>query len=191
MTLHRALRVVLVLAGVGLMGSGLLWGFHPTPLMDLTGIEAVDAMSRNMLKSDMGGGLIGTSVLFIMAGIRGGIWTRATLVLVSSYLLVRSVSAVVDGPTPLALVGITVEADPTVAVGSASSSGGGSSAGAIVGGIIGGLAVLALLAGGYALHVKRARLKMRKSIHAAAAPEEAPPVTKKTSKTPGVVSTPT
>ena len=58
MTLHRALRVVLVLAGVGLMGSGLLWGFHPTPLMDLTGIKAVDAMSRNMLKSDMGGGLI-------------------------------------------------------------------------------------------------------------------------------------
>ena len=116
MTLHRALRVVLVLAGVGLMGSGLLWGFHPTPLMDLTGIKAVDAMSRNMLKSDMGGGLIGTSVLFIMAGIRGGIWTRATLVLVSSYLLVRSVSAVVDGPTPLALVGITVEAAAVAAL---------------------------------------------------------------------------
>ena len=75
-----------------------------------------DAMGRNMLKSDMGGGLIGTSVLFIMAGIRGGIWTRATLVLVSSYLLVRSVSAVVDGPTPLALVGITVEAAAVAAL---------------------------------------------------------------------------
>ena len=82
----------------------------PEACLDLTGIAADDALSRNMLKTDMGGGLLGTGVLFVLAGLRGGTWTTATLILVSCYLLVRSVSVVVDGPTPLALLAIAAEA---------------------------------------------------------------------------------
>ncbi len=96
--------------GLVLLVSGSLWAFFPAPWLEITGIAADDALSRNMLKTDMGGGLLGTGLLFVLSGLRGGAWTTATLVLVCCYLLVRSVSVVVDGPTPLALAGIAAEA---------------------------------------------------------------------------------
>lgn len=110
MTLFAALRALLVLMGLGLVAFGSMWGFFPEPCMALTGIAADDALSRNMLKTDMGGGLLGTGVLLVLSGLRGGTWTAATLVLVSFYLLVRAVSVVVDGPSALALLGIAAEA---------------------------------------------------------------------------------
>ena len=96
--------------GLVLLASGSLWAFFPEPWLELTGIAADDALSRNMLKTDMGGGLLGTGVLLVASGLRGRTWTTAALVLVCGYLLVRSVSVVVDGPSALALVGIAAEA---------------------------------------------------------------------------------
>ena len=109
-TLRPAVRGLLVVLGLGLLAFGGLWGLFPEPCLQVTGIAAEDALSRNMLKTDMGGGLLGTGLLFVLAGLRGGTWTTAALILVCCYLLVRSVSVVVDGPTPLALLGVAAEA---------------------------------------------------------------------------------
>ena len=40
--------------GLVLLASGSLWAFFPEPWLELTGIAADDALSRNMLKTDMG-----------------------------------------------------------------------------------------------------------------------------------------
>lgn len=105
-----ALRMAIGGMGVVLLVQGLLWGFFPGTNMDTYGITADGALGLNMIKADIGGPLIATGLMLVLFAVRGGYWFLPTVILAGSYLGVRTASLIVDGPEPLAVLGVVVEA---------------------------------------------------------------------------------
>jgi hypothetical protein len=107
--ISHILRALLALMGVVLIGQGILWGFFPDGNLEANGIELAGALGRNMVKSDIGGGLLAAGGFLVPYGSRQGFWFFPATMIAASYLLIRAVSLAVDGYAEMAAIGVALE----------------------------------------------------------------------------------
>ncbi len=62
-----------------------------------------------MIKSDIGGGLFAAAIFLFMYAWRRGFWFYPAVIATVSYLLVRTISLIVDGSHPTVLAGVGLE----------------------------------------------------------------------------------
>ena len=108
--LVTGLRVFIALVAVVLLANGFLWSFLPAGNLETYNIMADTAVGINMIKSDIGGGLLMAAISLLMYAWQRGFWFYPAIIATGSYLLVRTVSLIVDGSHPRILLGIGLEA---------------------------------------------------------------------------------
>ena len=86
------------------------WMFVPDKIMAEHGLEAQNATGKNFLRGDMGGLLIGGAVVIFMLLYQGvAQWAAPLIVLMSTVILGRVVSLIVDGKSKQGIQAIIVE----------------------------------------------------------------------------------
>ena len=108
--LNQGLRIFIGLIAVVLLVNGFQWAFAPQNLLDTYGIAADSQLGMNMLKSDIGGGLISAAIFLLMFALRKGFWFYPAIIATGAYLVIRIASLIVDGSHPTVLFGIGLEA---------------------------------------------------------------------------------
>ena len=108
--LETGLRIFIGLTAIVLAVNGFLWSFIPAGNLDTYSITTNTATGINMLKSDIGGGLFAAAIFLFMYAWRRGFWFYPAIIATGSYLLVRTVSLIVDGSHPTVFAGIALEA---------------------------------------------------------------------------------
>lgn len=103
-------RILLGLVGATLLLQGFMWSFMPEANLAMNEIVANSTLGINMIKSDIGGALIGGGVLLILYAINRKELFLPLVIFVSGYLVVRIVSFFTDGSHPTIVVGIIMEA---------------------------------------------------------------------------------
>lgn len=100
----------LVVVSLILMVQGIRWGFFPASNLADNEITATSPLALNMIKSDIGGGLIAASVLIGLFALKGNQWFFPAAVITAAYLVVRTLSWLVDGTHPMIVSGVVLEA---------------------------------------------------------------------------------
>ena len=102
-------RVFLGLVAAILVLQGGMWGFFPESNLATNSIEVSNALGINMIKSDIGGGLVAAGLFILLFLFKGRMWFLPSVIIAGSYLIIRTVSLVVDGSHPTILIGIALE----------------------------------------------------------------------------------
>lgn len=109
-------RMFIGLVAVILLMQGALWAFMPESNMLTNGISASSPLGINMIKSDIGAGLLSAAIFTLLFLIKGQQWFLPTIIMILSYLLIRISSFVIDGSHPTIIIGITLEMAMLLAV---------------------------------------------------------------------------
>ena len=104
------LRVIIIAVSLILLFSGFQWAFMPDTNMTTNGITASSPLGRNMIKSDIGAGLIGAAIFLFLYALKKGFWFYPSVIMTGSYLVIRVVSLISDGSHRTVVVGIIMEA---------------------------------------------------------------------------------
>lgn len=107
--LVKIARVYIWIMAVILIINGLMWGLFPQMNLDMYGIIAQDAVSVNMIKSDIGGSLLAIGIISVLFLLRGQEFYLPLIVLTISLATFRAISIVVDGPHLLSVSGVIME----------------------------------------------------------------------------------
>ena len=92
-----------------LLAQGAAWAFVPEFNMVMNGIQVNSPLGLNMVKSDIGGGLLAAGAFLALYALKGGHWFYPTAIVAGSYAGVRLVSCITDGWDPLAAFGVVLE----------------------------------------------------------------------------------
>ena len=103
------LRIFLGLTALVLLAQGAAWAFVPEFNMVMNGIQVNSPLGLNMVKSDIGGGLLAAGAFLALYALKGGHWFYPTAIVAGSYAGVRLVSCITDGWDPLAAFGVGLE----------------------------------------------------------------------------------
>lgn len=114
--LVTALKIVLGLLSVTLIGTWVGWVFMFDRVSDLYNVSATSNAGVNMLKSSMGGFVLALGTLSLMAIWKGGPWYGSATVGIGIILGTRVISLVQDGADALVWAGVAMEAVAFVAV---------------------------------------------------------------------------
>lgn len=109
------LRIFLGLMGGVLVLQGTMWAFAPASNLEMNQIVTETALGMNMIKSDIGGPLMVAGIFLLLFAIKGREWYVPSIMIAGGYLLVRSVSFIVDGYHPTIVVGVVLESVVVVA----------------------------------------------------------------------------
>ena len=113
---NQGLRIIIGLIAVVLLVNGFQWAFIPQNLLDTYGIVAESPLGINMLKSDIGAGLISAAIFLMMFALKNGFWFYPAAILTASFLIIRIISLFVDGSDPTIVMGIALEAIVLIAL---------------------------------------------------------------------------
>ena len=105
-----ACRILLGLVGTTLLLQGFIWSFFPEANLAMNEIITESILGINMIKSDIGGALIATGLIGVLYAIGKKEFYLPMVIIVSSYLIVRTTSFFVDGSHPTIIIGIVMEA---------------------------------------------------------------------------------
>lgn len=108
-SLSIGIRVLLALVALTLVGNGFMWAFLPAGNLETNAISVDSPLGMNMIKSDIGAPLIGVGLLILLYAWRQGHWYYPSVLMAALYAVVRAASVAVDGPEPMALVGVGLE----------------------------------------------------------------------------------
>lgn len=103
-------RSFIGLTAVILLLAAFMWSFAPDANMLQNGISAEGILGRNMIKSDIGAGLFVASIFSFLYLFKGKQWFLPSVITVSAYLTIRTVSLIVDGYAQMAMFGVGLEA---------------------------------------------------------------------------------
>ena len=76
----------------------------------MNGIETQTIIGRNMIKSDIGGGIIAAGIFLSLFLWRGNQWFWPVLIISTAFFSLRLISFFVDGSHPLVIFGLVFEA---------------------------------------------------------------------------------
>lgn len=114
--LISALKIILGLLSVTLIGTWIGWVFMFDTVSELYNVSATSNAGINMLKSSMGGFVLALGAMSLMAIWKGGQWYAAATMGIGIILGTRLISLVQDGGQPLVWTGIAMEAVAFIAV---------------------------------------------------------------------------
>jgi len=109
-------RIFIGLVGAILLYVAFMWSFAPDTNMLQNGISVDGILGRNMIKTDIGAGLFAASIFSFLYLFKGKQWFLPLVIIVSAYLVIRTVSILMDGYTEMAIFGIGLEAMVLIAV---------------------------------------------------------------------------
>lgn len=104
------LKIFLALVGAILLLQGIMWGFFPETNLATNSIEVSNALGLNMIKSDIGGGLVAGGLFLLLFVFQGNKWFWPMMILGSAFLIIRTVSFISDGYHETIVLGIVLEA---------------------------------------------------------------------------------
>jgi len=90
--------------------QGVLWGLFPAGNLEMNGIETQTIIGRNMIKSDIGGGIITAGIFLSLFLWRGNQWFWPVLIICTAFFSLRLISFFVDGSHPMVIFGLAFEA---------------------------------------------------------------------------------
>lgn len=103
------LRVFLGLIGLALIFQGFMWSFLPESNLEMNGIQISSILGINMVKSDIGGGLLAAGTFLGLFSLKGKHWFYPSVIIASAYFLVRAISLITDGYHETVVIGVILE----------------------------------------------------------------------------------
>lgn len=85
-------------------------GLFPAANLTDNDITATSPLALNMIKTDIGGGLIAASTLIGLFALKGNQWFVPAAIITGAYLILRTISWTVDGSHPMIISGVVLEA---------------------------------------------------------------------------------
>ena len=102
-------RVYIWIMALILIINGIMWGLFPQMNLEMYGIIAQEAVSVNMIKSDIGGSLFAIGIISVLFLLRGHEFYLPLIILTISLATFRAISIIVDGPHLLSVSGVFLE----------------------------------------------------------------------------------
>lgn len=103
------LKIFLGLVGLTLLFQGFMWAFLPEANLAANEISTDSILGINMIKSDIGGGLLAAGAFLVLFALKGRQWFYPTVIIAGGYFLVRTVSFLTDGYHPTIVIGVVLE----------------------------------------------------------------------------------
>ncbi len=104
------LKIFIGLIALLLLKQGFMWSFLPEMSLESNNIATNSNLGLNMIKSDMGGGLFSVSIFLLLYVIKGQKWFLPATIMVGFFLVIRTISYIMDGYHQMIVIVIVVEA---------------------------------------------------------------------------------
>lgn len=91
------LKIFIGLIALLLLKQGFMWSFLPETSLESNNIVTNSNLGLNMVKSDMGGGLFSVAIFLLLSVIKGQKWFLPSTIMVGFYLVIRTISFIMDG----------------------------------------------------------------------------------------------
>lgn len=108
-TVVKIARVYIWIMALILIINGFMWGLFPQMNLEMYGIIAEEAVSVNMIKSDIGGSLFAIGIISVLFLLKGQEFYIPLIILTISLATFRAISIIVDGPHLLSVSGFILE----------------------------------------------------------------------------------
>jgi len=104
------IKILAIVASLPLLGLGLAAMFAPSTMYDMLNLKPEGTFGINTVRADIGGMLV-SSALMIWIGLWRGnpTWFSATILVMITLLVGRTISTIADGFTTAAIPAIAVE----------------------------------------------------------------------------------
>jgi len=93
-----------------------MWSFAPDANMTQYGISTDGILGVNMIKTDIGAGLLTASLFSLLYLFKGKQWFLPLVIIVSAYLIIRAISLLMDGYNEMAVFGVILEGAVLIAI---------------------------------------------------------------------------
>jgi cation transport ATPase len=104
------IRILAVIASLPLLGLGAASMFAPTSMYAMLNLQPQGIFGINTVRSDIGGMLISSAIMIWLGFLRQNTtWFQATILVMSTLLVGRTISTIADGFTTDAIPAIVVE----------------------------------------------------------------------------------
>jgi hypothetical protein len=103
------LKIFIALIALLLLKQGFMWSFLPEMRLESNNIVTNSNLGLNMIKSDMGGGLFSVAIFLLLYVIKGKKWFLPATIMVGFFLVIRTISFIMDGYHQMIVIVIVVE----------------------------------------------------------------------------------
>ena len=91
------LKILIGLIALLLLKQGFMWSFLPERNLEIHNIVTNSNLGLNMVKSEIGAGLFSVSIFLLLYVIKGQKWFLPATIMVGFFLVIRTISFIMDG----------------------------------------------------------------------------------------------
>ncbi len=110
------LKIFIGLIALMLLKQGFMWSFFPESNLEAHNIVTNSNLGLNMIKSEIGSGLFSVSIFLLLYVIKGQKWFLPAAIMVGFFLVIRTISFIMDGYHKIIVTLIVLEAILLVAL---------------------------------------------------------------------------
>ena len=104
------LKIFIGLIALLLLKQGFMWSFLPEMNLETHNIVTNSNLGLNMVKSEIGAGLFSVSIFLLLYVIKGQKWFLPATIMIGFFLVIRTISFIVDGYHQTIVILIVLEA---------------------------------------------------------------------------------
>ena len=91
------LKIFIGLIALMLFKQGFMWSFLPETNLEIHNIVTNSNLGLNMIKSEIGTGVLSVSIFLLLYVIKGQKWFLPAIIMVGLFLVIRTISFIIDG----------------------------------------------------------------------------------------------
>ena len=91
------LKIFIALIALMLFKQGFMWSFLPETNLEIHNIVTNSNLGLNMIKSEIGTGVLSVSIFLLLYVIKGQKWFLPAIIMVGLFLVIRTISFIIDG----------------------------------------------------------------------------------------------
>ncbi len=104
------LKILIGLIALMLLRQGFMWSFLPEMNLESHNIVTNSNLGLNMIKSEIGSGLFSVAIFLLLYVIKGKKWFLPATIMVGFFLVIRTISLIMDGYHQVIVTLIVLEA---------------------------------------------------------------------------------